>query len=57
LPEARQIWRDDVKSVREKRDQIPEHVTRGRKAVQEKESGGAWRTRFSIEDFHSVNIG
>jgi len=35
LAEPGKIWRDDMKSVGEERDQVTEHVARGREAVQE----------------------
>jgi hypothetical protein len=57
LTEAREIRRDDVKFVGEERDQIAEHVTCAREAVQEQQLlRGGW-SRFAIENLEANGIG
>jgi len=56
LPEARQIWRYQAKSIREERYQISEHVTGAWESMQEEQSGCFLLTRFAIEDLDSTNI-
>jgi hypothetical protein len=56
LTEAGQIGRDDVEVIAEQRNQIAEHVTRARKAVQEKQFWRVFATCFAIEHLEAVYV-
>jgi hypothetical protein len=45
-----------VKAIGQKRDQIPEHVTRAREAMEQQQLGRVGRSRLSIKDFESVDF-
>ena len=51
------VGRNDVVAIRERRDQIAEHVRRGRKAVQQQHDLRILRPRFAIEDVDPVDLG
>ena len=51
------IGRDDVVAVRERRDQVAEHVRRGRKAVQQQHDRRIRGSCFAVEDVDPVDFG
>src|SRR6266511_3020809 len=57
LAEARQVGRDDVETIGQKRDQIPEHVARAWEAMQQQQRRRGGGSGFAIKDFHAVYIG
>src|SRR6516162_11004249 len=54
--ETRQIRSDDVIAVPQERDQVPEHVGRRRKAVQEHKGGSFGVAGLPIEDVDAVDF-
>src|SRR5262249_1170682 len=56
LPKRRQVGSDKVKSVRELRDQIAEHVAGGGKAVQQEYRWCVLRSSLAIENPNAVDI-
>src|SRR5258708_3710070 len=57
LAEARQVWRDDVETVGQERDKVPEHVARAREAVKQQQLRRIRRARLAIEDAEAVQVG
>ena len=57
LAKARIVGRDDAIAIRERRDQIAEHVRRSRKAVQQQHNGRIRGPRFAIEDIDPIDLG
>ena len=55
--EAWIVGRDDVVAIRERRDQIAEHVRRSRKAVQQQHDRRILRPRLAVEDVDAVDFG
>ena len=56
LPEPRQVGSDKAKPVRELRDEIAEHVTGGRKAVQQEDRWRVLRPSLTIKDSDAVDV-
>ena len=56
LAEARIVRRDDMVAIRERRDQIAEHVRRGRKAVQQQHGRRVGGSGFAVEDIDAVDL-
>src|SRR5260370_42052874 len=56
LTEPRKVRRDDMKSVAEERDQITEHVSRAREAVQQRQLRRIRWPRLAIENHETINI-
>ena len=54
-PKAREVGRDDVKAVAQARDEVPEHVARGGKAVQQQQIGPVGRPGLAIEDVETID--
>ena len=54
---SRIVGRDDVVAIRERRDQVAEHVRRGRKAVQQQHDRRILRPRLAVEDVDAVDLG
>ncbi len=57
LAEARIVRRDHVVAIRERRDQIAEHVGRGGKPVQQEHGRRAGGAGFAVEDIDAVDLG
>jgi hypothetical protein len=51
------VGRDDVIAIRERRDQVAEHVRRSRKAVQQQHDRRICRSCFAVEDVDPVDLG
>src|SRR5262249_1997752 len=56
-PEAGQIWRYKMKPIREKRDQIAEHMACARKTMQEQDCRRLRRAGFAIRNLETINSG
>src|SRR6267142_3077174 len=56
LPKRRQVGSDEVKPVRELRDEIAEHVAGGGKAVQQEDRWRVLRPSLAVEDPDAVDI-
>jgi len=56
LPKRREIGSNEMKPVRELRDEIPEHVAGGRKAVQQKDRWRVLRPGLAVENAYAVDI-
>src|SRR5580698_3164212 len=54
--EARQVGRDEPKAVGEHRNEIAEHVARGRKAMQQQKHGSVCGTRLTVKDLEAVDV-
>jgi hypothetical protein len=57
LAEARQVGRNDVEAIGQKRDEIPEHVARAREAMQLQQLRRAGPTSLPVEHLHPVDVG
>src|SRR6516225_1252149 len=56
LAETGVIGRDQMVAVCQFRHQVPEHLRRSRKAVQQKHRWGLRRTGLAVEDVQSINV-
>ena len=56
LSKRRQIWSNEVKPVRELRDEIAEHMAGGRKAVQQEDRWRVLRPGLAVENADAVDI-
>src|SRR5882724_253505 len=55
LPKRRQIGSNEMKLVRELRDEIAEHVAGGRKAVQQKDRWGVFWPGLAVENADAID--
>src|SRR6516225_1517250 len=56
LSEPGKIWRDDVKPIREFRDEVAEHMAGARETVQQQDRRCVFRSRLAMEDFEPVDV-
>lgn len=56
MAEARVVRGDDVVPVRQRRDEVAEHLRAGRKTVEQQDRGGVLRPNLSIENVQSVDL-
>src|ERR1700678_4144023 len=56
LPEPGQVRRNDVETVREQRDQIPEHVAGTREAVKQQQLGCLGSAGFAVEHLPTLDV-
>ena len=56
LAVARIVRSNDVVAVRQRRDQIAEHVGRGGESMQQQKHGRIGRAGFPIEDVEAVHL-
>jgi hypothetical protein len=56
LTKPGKIGRDEVKPIREKRDEVAEHMAGARKTVQQQDRRGVFRARLTIEDVEPVDV-
>ena len=54
--EAGIVRRDDMKAIRERRDQVAEHVGRSRKPVQQEHGRRIGGSGFAIEDIDAIDL-
>src|SRR5579871_1307741 len=54
--EAGEIGRDDMEAIAQERDEVAEHVTRAREAMEQQKLGSADRARLTIEDIEAVDV-
>src|ERR1700678_2929999 len=54
--EARQVGRDEPKAVGEHRNEIAEHVARGRKAMQQQENGSVCGAGLTVKHLEAVDV-
>src|SRR5215472_18708205 len=54
--EARQIRSNDAVTVRKRRNEVPIHVRRGRKAVQQKQRGRLGSSGFTVKEFQAIDV-
>src|ERR1700684_3852154 len=57
LTEAGKVRRDEMKSVVEQRNEVTEHVARGREAVQQQELRRVAWPRLAIKNLETVRVG
>jgi hypothetical protein len=57
LAEARQVRRDDVEAIGQKRDEIPEHVAGAREAMKQQQRRRVDSGGLSVEYLQSVDVG
>jgi hypothetical protein len=57
LTEPRKVWRDNMKSVGEPRDQVSEHVAGTWEAVQQQQPRRIGWPRLAIENLETIDIG
>jgi hypothetical protein len=57
LAKAGQVGRDNVEVFAQQRNQVAEHVSRAREAMQQKQLGFIGRTCFAIKDLQAVDVG
>ena len=57
MTEGRIVRRDHAIAVRERRNQVTEHVRRGGKAVQQQDRRRIRRARLAIEDVYPIDFG
>jgi hypothetical protein len=56
IAEAREVGGDDMEAIDQKGNQIPEHVTGAREAVQKQEFWRAGDAGFAIEDLETIHV-
>ncbi|BDV40062.1 hypothetical protein DSM21852_33150 [Methylocystis bryophila] len=57
VAEPRQIGRDEMEAIGQKRDEVAKHMSRSRKPVEQQQLWAASRPRFTVKDTETVDVG